>query len=386
MFLETEASGGVLLIVAAVAGLLWANLAPGYETFWHAKISVAGVDNDIRHWVNDGLMTVFFLVVGLEIKRELVVGELRDVRVAMLPAAAALGGMVVPALVYVAISGGGDAASGWAIPMATDIAFVVGALALLGSRVPSGLKLFLLTLAIVDDIGAIVVIAVVYSRGIEWRWLGASAAAFAVVAVMRLLRIPFALAYLLPGTVAWAAMLSSGVHPTIAGVALGLLTPALPVRDRTVLEDLEQRLHPVSSYVVVPIFALANTGIVLTADSLRAGITSGVFWGVAVGLLVGKTVGITGASFLAERARVGKRPSDVSIRDITGGAALAGIGFTVSLFIAGLAFDDGNLADQARMGILAGSVASAIAGVAALSFGRCRTQRIPVDDGRHTRG
>ena len=374
VFLETEASGGIVLLVAALAGLLWANLAPGYDTFWHTKVSVAGVDNDIQHWVNDGLMTVFFLVVGLEIKRELVVGELREVRVAMLPAAAALGGMVVPALVYVAISGGGDAASGWAIPMATDIAFVVGALALLGSRVPSGLKLFLLTLAIVDDIGAIVVIAAVYSRGIDWMWLGLSAVAFAVVAVMRVLRIPFALAYLLPGAVAWAAMLSSGVHPTIAGVALGLLTPALPVRDRTVLEDLEHRLHPLSSYVIVPIFALANTGIILSADSLRASVTSGVFWGIALGLLVGKTAGITGASFLAERLGVGKRPTGVSMRDVTGGATLAGIGFTVSLFIAGLAFESGDLADQARMGILAGSFASAIAGAVALSAGRRRTE------------
>ena len=369
-FLETEASGGIALFVAAIAGMLWANLTPSYTAFWHSEVSIAGLEKDLQHWVNDGLMTVFFLVVGLEIKRELVIGELREARVAILPAAAALGGMVAPALVYLAIAGGGEAGSGWAIPMATDIAFVVGALALLGPRVPSGLKLYLLTLAIVDDIGAIVVIALVYSRGIEWSWLAASALALCVVVLVRVMRISHTLAYLLAGIAAWAAMLFSGIHPTIAGVALGLLTPAHAIRGRAVLEDLQHRLHPISSYVVVPIFAVANAGIVLTFESLRASTTSPVFWGVTLGLLVGKTAGIAGGSFVAERLRIGKRPSGVSRRNIGGGATLAGIGFTVSLFIAGLAFETGVLADQARLGIVAGSIASAVIGALVLGFGR----------------
>jgi Na+:H+ antiporter, NhaA family len=379
-FLETEESGGIILFVAAVGGMVWANLLPGYDTFWHESITVGGLEKDLRHWVNDGLMTVFFLVVGLEIKRELVVGELREPRVAMLPAAAALGGMVAPALVYLAINANGGAMSGWAIPMATDIAFVVGALAVLGPRVPSGLKLFLLTLAIVDDVGAIVVIALVYSRGIAWRWLLVSVAALAVVALMSLIRISSPLTYLVPGIAAWAAMVSSGIHPTLSGVALGLMVPARPVRGRPVLEDLERWLHPVSSYAIIPIFALANAGVVLTAESLRGSIASRVFWGVALGLVIGKTAGIAGASFVAERLRIGRRPEGASMRHITGGAAMAGIGFTVSLFIAGLAFESGVFADQARMGILVGSIASAVAG--GFVLGRGRRADILSDDAR----
>jgi NhaA family Na+:H+ antiporter len=366
-FLETEASGGIILFAAAVVGMLWANVGPDYDGFWHTTISVAGIERDLQHWVNDGLMTVFFFVVGLEIKRELVTGELRDPRVAALPVAAAIGGMAVPALVYVSISGGGPAAAGWAIPMATDIAFVVGALALLGSRVPSGLKLFLLTLAIVDDIGAILVIALAYSDGIDPRWLGVAALAFGTVVVLHVARVPYPSAYLLPGLLAWAAMLSSGVHPTIAGVALGLITPARPVRERHVLEDLERWLHPVSSYFVVPVFALANAGLVVTLDFLKEGFTSRVFWAVVLGLVVGKTVGIAGASAAARRLGLARPPVGVSSRHIRGGAALAGIGFTVSLFIAGLAFEKGPLADHARMGILVGSMISALTGGVALA-------------------
>ena len=366
-FLETEASGGIVLLVAASIGMLWANVGPDYDGFWHTTISVAGIERDLRHWVNDGFMTVFFFVVGLEIKRELVIGELRDPRVSALPVAAAIGGMAVPGLVYILVSGGGPAAGGWAIPMATDIAFVVGALALLGSRVPSGLKLFLLTLAIVDDIGAIVVIALVYSHGIDMLRLGITALAFGAFAILGIARVPYALAYLVPGLVAWAAMLSSGVHPTIAGVALGLLTPARRVRGRPLLEAVEHRLHPISSYFVVPVFALANAGLVVTRDSLREGFTSRVFWAVVLGLVVGKTAGIAGTSAIAQRVGFGRAPTGVSSTDIRGGAALAGIGFTVSLFIAGLAFEDGSLADRARMGILVGSMISAVAGGIALA-------------------
>jgi NhaA family Na+:H+ antiporter len=375
-FLATEASGGIFLLVATALALVWANVGLGYESFWHREFPLAGIEKDLQHWVNDGLMTIFFFVVGLEIKREIVAGELQDARVAILPTAAAVGGMAVPALVFLAISGGGGAAKGWAIPMATDIAFVVGALALMGSRVPEGLRIFLLTLAIVDDIGAIVVIALFYSRGIEPLWIAAAVWAISVVLFLRLLRISHPLAYVIPGFVAWASMLASGVHPTLAGVALGLLTPAVPVGGRMVLENLERWLHPLSSHVIVPIFALANAGLLLTAESVRDAVSSRVFWAVVGGLVVGKTAGVAGLSWLTLRLRIGRMPGGISVRDLVGGASLAGIGFTVSLFIAGLAFERGPLADQARLGIMAGSLVSAAAGAIVLLVRRPDPERV----------
>jgi NhaA family Na+:H+ antiporter len=253
------------------------------------------------HWVNDALMTVFFFVVGLEIKRELVTGEMRNRRRAALPAVAALGGMVVPVLLFVAINVGGNGLDGWAIPIATDIAFAVGVLALLGPRVPSSMKLFLLTLAIVDDIGAIVVIAVFYSNGLDGWWLlGALAVTLLVVAMSRL-RVDHPLAYVVPGVVLWWCLYEAGVEPTLAGVVLGLLTPARPRRGRPVLEPLEDALHPISSFVIVPIFALANAGVVLSRDAIDHASSSRVTIGIVVGLVVGKFVGILGASTLGLR-------------------------------------------------------------------------------------
>jgi NhaA family Na+:H+ antiporter len=258
-------------------------------------------------WFNDPLMTVFFFVVGLEIKRELVTGELRDHARAALPALAAVGGMVLPALIYVAINVGGTGLDGWAIPMATDIAFAVGVLALLGPRVPSGLKVFLLTLAIVDDIGAIVVIAFFYSSGVEPLWLGAAAVVVVATVGMSRLHVDRPLAYVVPGVVLWLCLHEAGLEPTLAGVALGLLTPALPRRGVPVLERLETSLHPLSSFVIVPIFALANAGVLLSVDAIDHAVTSRVTIGIVVGLVVGKFVGIFGASALA-RLRVGRLP------------------------------------------------------------------------------
>ncbi len=374
-FLATETAGGGVLVLATFAALIWANALPGYEAFWHRTFDLAGTAKDLRHWVNDGLMTLFFFVVGLEIKRELVVGELREPRVASLPVIAAIGGMAGPALLFLAINIGTPGMRGWAIPMATDIAFVVGSLALLGPRVPSGLKAFLLALAIVDDIGAIVVIAAVYTSGVDVAWLAGAAGCSLVVLVMRRFRVPHATLYLVPGVAMWWCVLQAHVHPTLAGVALGLITPARPVRGRNVLDDLQERIHPLSSFVVIPIFALANAGVALSSESLGRAAASRLFWGVIVGLVAGKTLGIFGSSVLAERLRLGRRPSDVERGDLFGGAILSGIGFTVALFITGLAFDTDDLVTTAKMGVLGGSIVAAIAGAASLVLANRRHGR-----------
>lgn len=400
IFLATEAAGGLVLLVATLVALAWANspLRDSYESLWGVELGVSlgpfELSEDLRHWINDALMAVFFFVVGLEIKRELVAGELNRWRRAALPVLAAVGGMVVPAAFYIALNAGGEGASGWGIPMATDIAFAVGVLALLGDRIPSGLKIFLLSLAIVDDIGAIVVIALFYSGGIELGWLTAAGTGLLAVVALRRLRVLWVPVYVVVGTVVWFATLKSGVHATIAGVALGLLTPARATDARgfddvieeaatlsvepdaeslravtkqgqetvSVAERLEHLLHPWTSFVVIPLFALANAGLVLSMDAARAGLTSSVSLGIALGLVAGKVIGIAGMSWLAIRLNLGEAPAEVRGRHLVGAAAVAGIGFTVSLFITGLAFDDAALVDAARLGVFSGSIVAGLLG------------------------
>ena len=372
-FLRTEAGGGVVLLGATVIALVWAN-SPwegGYHDLWQHEIAAGSGEWAVRetlgHWVNDGFMAVFFFVVGLEIKRELVCGELRDRRAAALPVVAAVGGMVVPIALFRLVAGGGPAAHGWGIPMATDIAFAVGVLALLGSRVPRPLKVFLLTLAIVDDIGAIAVIAVFYNSRFEAGWLlGAAISLGVVAAAARRLRAGWVAALVPVAVVVWYCTYRSGVHPTIAGVALGLVIPAAPGRVRPVLEEIEARLHPWSSYLVIPLFALANAGVSLDGGSLGDAARSRLTWAVVVGLVVGKMVGIAGATMAVARSPLGRLPPGVGLRHVLGVAALGGIGFTVSLFITGLAFSDAALQAQAKIGILAGSLIAALAGLAVL--------------------
>jgi NhaA family Na+:H+ antiporter len=404
-FLEEETSSGILLLAAAAIALAWANSPwrDGYETFWGTEIGIRlgrwSIREDLRHWVNDGLMSLFFLVVGLEIKREFVTGELRDPRRAAVPVIAALGGMVVPALLYAALNAGGDGSSGWGIPMATDIAFALGLLTLAARRAPPGLKPFLLTLAIVDDIGAIVVIAVFYSGRIESPALATAAVLCAAIVLLQRVHVRWALVYVILGVLVWIAVRASGVHPTIAGVALGLLTPLVPfqrpravsnvahrIADETVddpsppdadahhwltlawlsreavspLARVEALLHPWTSNVVVPAFALANAGIPLTAGVLSEAATSSVTVGVVVGLVVGKLVGVSLASAAAVRLGLGRLPTGVSWRHVLAVGAVAGIGFTVSIFISELAFADPTLVDLARIGVL---LASFIAGL-----------------------
>lgn len=413
-FMRTEASGGILMLVAAVAALMWANSAFGdsYVALWEAHLTVElpgglHVDHSLREWVNDALMVIFFFVVGLEIKRELVMGELSNPREAAIPAMAALGGMVVPAGIYLLIAGG-TAPQGWGIPMATDIAFAVGVISLLGSRIPIGAKLFLLALAIVDDIGAILVIAVFYTDDLALGWLAAAGVAVLLIVVMKRAAVRSMVFYVIVGTFVWFAFLESGVHATIAGVILALLTPARPFyipdhyagtarelvdrvdeyagdpgipehrhtreRIQSLLEDvsrlssetiapldrLEHRLEPWSSFVVVPIFAFANAGVRISGDALSGALGDPVLLGVALGLLVGKVVGVSGATWLAVRLGLGDLPRRTTWSHVIGLSMLAAIGFTVALFVTALAFTDPAHTDSAKIGIF---IASLIAGV-----------------------
>jgi Na+:H+ antiporter, NhaA family len=369
-FLSTEASAAIVLLIAAVVAIVWVNAPFGdsYEDLWTTKLTLgigkADVSLSLRHWINDGLMTLFFFVVGLEVKRELVVGELNEPRKAAAPVLAAVGGMVVPAGIYFALNAGTDGAPGWGIPMATDIAFAVGVLALLGRRAPSGLRTFLLSLAIVDDIGAILVIALFYSDALELIWLASAGGLLLMMVFMRTARIRYMPLYVLVGIAAWFATVESGIHATIAGVAIALLTPA-----RTTAERLEHHLHPWASFAVLPVFALANAGVVLSLDDVADSFTSRVTLGIVLGLVVGKIVGITGATLLAQRTGLGVLPVGVSLRQLVAVAAVAGIGFTVSLFVTSLAFTSSALVAEAKIGVLAASIGAAFVAYVVLRTG-----------------
>lgn len=349
-FLSTESAGALVLAVGAALALIWANapFSASYERIWsHHLLGLSG-----RTWVGDGLMTVFFLVVGLEIKREMTSGHLVGRRAAVLPVIAAIGGMAVPALLYLSIAGG-SAPRGWAIPMATDIALGVGLLAVLGSRVPSSLRAFLLGLAIVDDIGAIVIIAVVYTKHFEATWLLGAVAALAVVVVARHCGTSTVTAYVVLGGVMWFCLHRSGVHPTLAGVTMGLLAPP------GIIEGVERRLHPLASFVIVPLFALANVGITISTTTIRSAATSSITWGIIAGLVLGKPLGIVVASRLAIRGNLADSPSNAGRRQFVGIGSAAGIGFTVALFIAELAFPIGPQLAEAKLAILVASIVAA---------------------------
>ncbi len=404
-FAAIEAAGGVLMLVATVAALVWVNSPwqDSYFDFWHSHVSFSVADyhfdQSLEHIVQDGLMAVFFFVIGLEIKREMVTGQLRDPRFASLPAVAALGGMVVPALIFFAFNAGGPGQDGWGIPMATDIAFAVGLLSLLGNRISRQMKVFLLTLAIVDDIGAILVIAIFYTNDLSGNWLLTAAILLAGILVLRRLHVWYLPVYIVIGVAFWLAVLESGVHATIAGVVLGLITPAKPLQseeearrwanwlemqDVVHLDDvrrvgfhiresqpvslrIEELLHPIAGYLIIPVFALSAAGVELSGDVLSDAVTSPVTLGVAIGLVVGKTAGISLFSWIAHRLGWVTIPRSLSGLHMVGLAMVAGIGFTVSLFISRLAFDDPSVADESRIGILVGSLIAAVVGLAILS-------------------
>jgi NhaA family Na+:H+ antiporter len=424
-FMQVEASSGIVLLFAAVIAMVWANSPWDEEYFdlWHTHITVDAqifaIDLDLQEWVNDGLMTIFFFLMGLEIKRELAHGELSTPRRALLPAAGALGGMVVPALIYTAFNAGGEGANGWGVPMATDIAFAVGVLSLLSRRVPFSIKVFLLALAIADDIGAILVIAFFYTSDIDTLALGLAAVTLAVIFAMNRSGVRNIDVYVVAGAVFWLTVLESGVHATIAGVILGLLAPASSFYGRSTfipdaedlvrrfrdahaagdealqqgilaqLEDLaqgteapldrlERALHPWVSFLIVPLFALANAGVAVSRDVAESAVESPISIGVALGLVAGKPLGIFVLTWLAVRLRICDMPNGATWPQIFGVGMLAGIGFTVALLIANLAFEDAALADEAKLGILAASVAAGVGGFAFLWLTtRTRTRPYP---------
>jgi len=413
-FLHQEASGGILLIICTVIALAWANSpwSDSYHHLWHTYItinlvSLLNLNYSIHHWINDGLMAIFFFTVGLEIKRELLVGELSSMQKASLPIAGAIGGMVAPALFYIMFNLGGKGANGWGIPMATDIAFVVGIMALLGPRIPLTLKIFVLALAIADDIGAVLVIAIFYTAEISITALIIAGIVLIILAVLNRLGIKSLIPYTLLGIILWVAFLKSGVHATIAGVLLAFTIPAssryntqkfsdkikglikkfdstgdhgenvLSNQERqttviaieescekvlTPLQRFEHGLHPWVAFFIIPVFALANAGVTVAGLDILAALLSPVSLGIIVGLFVGKQFGIFTFSFLAVKMKFASLPEGVNWKNLYGAGILAGIGFTMSLFIAGLAFSDPTLIDLSKIGILTGSLLSGIVG------------------------
>jgi len=381
-FISVEAMSAVVLLAAAALALAWANCPwrAGYEALWHLKLSLGVAEflpaHDLHFWVNDGLMSVFFLVVGVEIRREMHDGALSDPRVATLPIIAAAGGVAIPALLYVLINTDPAARRGWAIPTATDIAFAVGVLSLIGRKVPPALRLLLLTLAIIDDIAAIVVIALVYSGGIALAGLLVVAAGVLGVLLLQWLGVQRALAYVLPGAVLWFGMLRAGLHPTLAGVLLGLLTPATSAFGReSPVVRVEAMLHPWVAFGVMPLFALANAGVSLQGLDLSAAAPWAVSAGIVSGLVLGKPIGIVLASIAAVRLGLCALPAGVRWSHMVLLGLLGGIGFTMSIFIANLAFDDPALLAAAKFAVLVGSALAATLGLLAGCATRLRLSK-----------
>jgi NhaA family Na+:H+ antiporter len=374
-FLHKESSSGTLLILAALAGLVIANspLSDHYFNFLAAGFTIDSglfyLKLTMLKIINYGFMTIFFFVVGLEIKRELVSGHLASVKKAAMPFIAAIGGMALPAGIYLAIAGD-VAPEGWAVPVATDIALAVGLLAMMGPVVTLSLRSFLLALAVIDDIGAILIIALVYSTGIAYSWVLASIASILLVLALKKMDVNSIFIYILCGILLWYGFYRTGVHPTLAGVILGLLTPSKQKADSglkdiddgsiSYIEYLEAKLHPYSSLIIVPIFAMANTGVVITEKSLSSATSSVIAWGIFAGLVIGKPLGVLVAAFAASKARMAQLPENASIGKLAATGSAAGIGFTVALFIADLAFENQELQNIAVVAVIAASVVSAI--------------------------
>lgn len=365
-FLRSEASGGVILLICAILAVIIANSPWGgaYEHSLHTPISIGigpfSLEMGLLHWVNDGLMAVFFFLVGLEIKREFLYGELRTKSAMILPVCGALGGMLVPALFYSLLNFGTATSGGWGIPMATDIAFALGIMTLAARSAPPGLVVFLTALAIVDDLGAIVVIALFYSTDLAWMALASGLAALAGAFLLNRLKIRFFPAYLALGLVAWYFFLKAGIHPTIAGVILGFSIPAEGNCKVSMLHQWEKRLHPWSAYLIMPVFALSNAGVEISLASLD--FTSPLPWGILAGLFLGKPVGIFGSVYLLHKIGHIDIPGKASPRELAATGMLGGIGFTMSIFIASIAFTDPGLLNLAKFSILLASTISAAAG------------------------
>ena len=378
-FLNRESTSGLLILMASALGLITANspLSDNYFSTLDYKLSLGAdwylIELSILKVINYLLMSIFFFVVGLEIKRELTSGHLASFKKALLPFIAALGGMAVPAIFYLAIAGG-VAPGGWGVPVATDIALAVGLLTMIGPSVAASLRSFLLALAVIDDIGAILIIAFVYSTGIKFSWLAAAALCIAMIAMLKKAGVESTLIYSLFAFTLWFCLYKTGVHPTLAGVILGLMTPNI-LRKRTRVEDiedgsvsviewLEHKFHPISTFFVVPVFAFANTGVVITAESIKDASQSVIAWGIFFGLVIGKPLGVLIASIAAKRSKLAEFPEGATNSSILATGSAAGIGFTVAIFIANLAFDDAQTQDIAVLAVIVASVVSALLSIA----------------------
>lgn len=411
-FLHIEAFSGIVLLLAAALALILANspFASSYHALWHAPVTFGigtwQFTQTLHFWINDGLMTIFFLVVGMEIRREIHEGALSSVRLAALPLAAAIGGVAVPALIYVALNLGGSQLQGWAVPTATDIAFAVGVLALLGRSIPGNVRIFLLALAIIDDIVAVLIIAVFYSGGLEYSGFVIVGFAILMIVGMQAIGMASAYAYVIPGAILWIGLLQTGAHPTLAGVVLGLMTPVLHARTHVMplasaseamkalhahasttsdphhlaqplkqlrlahrnllppVSRVQMALHPWVAYGIMPLFALANAGVSLNGIDLSLDGAQNVMLGITAALVLGKPLGVIGVSWLAVKSGLCSLPPHVSWSGVTLVGLLAGIGFTMSIFIATLAFDNAALLDAAKLGVLLASLLAAVIGLA----------------------
>ncbi len=372
--LKDEAISGKLIIGATLLALIAVNtpLKSLYEGLWHTNLNIGFGDwtlsKDLRHWVDEGLMALFFLVVGLELKRELVKGELRKLKTATLPFAAAIGGMAVPALIYVWLNTGSDSVNGWAIPMATDIAFAIGILALLGDRIPSSIRLFLLTLAIVDDIGAIIVIALFYSSGINVIMLALTALLAVFLLLLQRVKLLTLPIFMLAAIALWLTINASGVHASIAGAMIGLLAPVTASRSQkeSISERLERHTIPISTLLIVPLFAFANTGIALSLSSFQNDAAPQIAGGIILGLVIGKALGIFGASWLVIKFKFAELPYGSSWNHIIGVGLLSGIGFTVAIFVTELAFVSEKYVTISKISIFTASIISGLIGLLVL--------------------
>ncbi len=375
-FFESEQSSGILLLLCTLFSLLVANSswADSYLGIWHINLGfeIGPIDlkYDLEHWINDGLMAIFFLLIGLEIERELYIGELSDLRSASLPIFAALGGMVVPALVYLLWNWGTDTQNGFGIPMATDIAFALGILALVGKRVPTNLKIFLTALAVIDDLGAILVIAIFYSKDIAFLYLALAAGIFVALLIMNRLGVRRMWLYLVPGIAMWFFILESGIHAAVAGVLLAFVLPFGDGSSDSLSYKLQHNLHRPVAFLIMPLFALANTGIVLKGLSVESLITPSTV-GIFMGLVIGKPLGIAIFSLAAIRFGISRLPEGIFYRQLIGAGLLGGIGFTMAIFVTFLAFGDSDVAETSKLAVLLGSV---LAG--SLGYLLLKTQRL----------
>ena len=370
-FFKNESASGIILLIFAIAAIIIANssLSATYNNILHTHLTIGYKDfslsMSVLHWINDGLMAIFFLVVGMEIKREVVFGELKSFKKTILPISAAIGGMVVPAIIYVLFNYNEPTITGWGIPMATDIAFALGILTLVGRKAPKGIIVFLTALAIVDDLGAIIVIAIFYTSQISWIALIMGLIVFIALIVANKFKVKFTAIYVILGILLWICVLKSGIHATIAGVLLGMALPVGKTVDefeKSILYRIDKTLSSWSSFLVMPIFALANSGIAIDFDSISTLITNPVSLGIIFGLVIGKQIGIFGVSYTLVKLKIAKLPAHVTKRHLYGASVLAGIGFTMSIFVSSLSFTDETILSTAKISIMIASILAAILG------------------------